>query len=143
MTDRLSSKLHIPAKLDELPDVLFFLDIQLSKLDCSPKAKMQLNVTVEELFVNIAHYAYPEGKGYADIELFFEEGKSGNKQIRITFTDNGIPFNPLEHSDPDISLSASLRPVGGLGIYIARKSMDDLSYRYENGCNILTIIKYV
>ena len=102
------------------------------------KTRMQIDVAIEEIFVNIAHYAYPGGEGNAVIEV---EADSSAKNVLIVFEDNGIPYNPLEKEDPDISLSADDRPVGGLGIFMVKKTMDGMSYEYKDNRNRLTIVK--
>ena len=99
---------------------------------------MQIDVAIEEVFVNIVRYAYPEGEGEAAIEV---ETTDSPRAVKITFEDEGVPFNPLEHEDPDIMLSADDRPAGGLGILMVKKSMDDVSYEYKDGKNRLTITK--
>ena len=126
------------ASVDLLDDVLAFVTGQLELLDCPPKFQIQIEVAVEELFVNIASYAYGSGTGTADISV---EAFENPKAVEITFKDSGVPYDPLAKQDPDISLSADERQIGGLGIYMVKKSMDDVLYRYENGENILTIRK--
>ena len=100
------------------------------------KEQMKISVAVEEIFVNIAHYAYGDSVGNAEIDIDVDNDK---KSIVVLFKDCGTPYNPLEHEDPDISLSAEEREIGGLGIYIVKKSMDEVSYQYKDGKNILTI----
>ena len=118
--------------------VLSFIDRELEEAGCSVKTKMQIDVAVEELFVNIAKYAYAPETGNAVIGIRIEEDPL---VAEITFSDSGIPYNPLEREDPDITLSAEEREIGGLGILIVKKSMDDISYHYRNGQNIVTIRK--
>lgn len=120
-----------------LDQVLAFLDSQLESWDCPMRVQMQLDVAVEELFVNIASYAYGEKTGTAEIAMDLLPGQI----IEITFRDSGIPYNPLEKPDPDITKPAEEREIGGLGIYIVKKSMDEVLYRHEDGQNILTIRK--
>ena len=120
-----------------LDQVLTYLDDQLADWDCPMPIQMQLDVAVEELFVNIASYAYGDKTGTAEISMELLP----DRIIEITFCDTGIPYNPLAKPDPDVTLSAEERQIGGLGIYIVKKSMDDVLYRYENGQNILTIRK--
>ncbi len=131
-------ELTLEAATENLESALAFVDAELEALGCSPKAKMQIDVAVEELFVNIASYAYALGTGSAtlQVETFFDP-----KRIAVTFVDCGIPYDPLAKPDPDLSLSAEERQIGGLGIYIVKKSMDDVRYEYRNGQNILTIVK--
>ena len=73
----------------------------------------------------------------------FTQDDEGREQVFLTFIDQGVPFDPMQKEDPDITLPASERQIGGLGIYMVKKSMDGVSYRYEDGCNILTIMKYL
>lgn len=133
-------KLSVDARVDVLDDVLAFVDSVLEENDCPMKVSMQIDVAVEEVFVNIASYAYSDGTGKADISIEVEDDP---KKIVIEFSDNGMPFDPLAKEDPDVTLSAEERQIGGLGIYMVKRSMDDVKYRYENGCNILTISKYM
>ena len=128
--------LKIDADLDRLQDVLAFVDGLLEAHDCPMKTQMLIDISVEELFVNIAHYAYPDGNGWAEIRAGVEDGV-----FSITLTDGGIPFNPLERVDPDVTLSAEEREIGGLGIFMVRKKMDEMLYSYEDSHNILTIRK--
>ena len=97
---------------------------------------MQIEVAVEELFVNIAHYAYAPDTGSATIRTEITAGTA-----EITFIDSGVQYDPLAKPDPDVSLPASERQVGGLGIFMVKKSMDDMRYEYRDGKNILTIVK--
>ena len=97
-----------------------------------------VEVAVDELFTNIASYAYPDGDGKAVIRI--DDSEKG--AITITLIDWGTPFDPLKHEDPDISLLAEDRPIGGLGIFMVRKTMDDVQYEYKDGMNILTIRKH-
>jgi len=131
-------QIKITACIENLDSVLDFINEQPEFLKCSVKIQTQINIAVEEIFVNIAHYAYPDNCGYADI-LFEYSAFS----IKITFIDNGIPYNPLSKKDPDITLPAEERQIGGLGIYMVKKSMDDISYKYKDGQNILVIVKNV
>ncbi|MCR4805327.1 MAG: SpoIIE family protein phosphatase [Clostridia bacterium] len=131
-------ELTVDAKTENLDQVLAFVDGYLETLNCSAKVQMQIDVAVEELFVNIAHYAYAPETGSVTIRL---EAESDPTAVKITLVDQGIPYDPLAKPDPDVTLSAEERQIGGLGIYMVKKSMDDMQYRYENGSNILTIRK--
>ena len=102
------------------------------------KTQMQIDVAVEEIFVNIASYAYTPGTGSATI--LFEEEKDPHC-AKITFIDRGVPYDPLKKADPDVTLSAEERGIGGLGIFMVKKTMDDISYVYKDEQNILTIRK--
>jgi anti-sigma regulatory factor (Ser/Thr protein kinase) len=99
---------------------------------------MALCVAIEEVFVNVAHYAYGDGEGDMDLGIGFDEE---SRVITFRMADKGVPFDPLKKPDPDITLSAEERDIGGLGIFITKKTMDSISYAYENGENILTMTK--
>ena len=126
----------IQATVENLDSVLEYIQDILDKNDVAPKIGITMAIAVEELFVNIAHYAYGDNTGDAEIECECKDGK-----IFVTFTDSGMEFNPLLRPDPDVTLSAQERGIGGLGIYMTKKSMDDMIYKREDGKNILTIVK--
>ncbi len=126
------------ARREQLESVLMFLEEELSSIQHNTKNKIQLFIAVEELFVNIASYAYYPAEGDAEIDI---DTDNENNFVYITFIDSGKPYNPLKREDPDVTLSAKERKIGGLGIYMVKKSMDDMSYEYKNGCNILKIGK--
>ena len=132
------AELIVEAKLDNLAQVLQFVDSRLEEEDCPIGLQMKIDVAVEELFVNVASYAYTPGTG--PVTLKVEKSAS---EIRITFLDSGVPFNPLEKEDPDVSLPASERQIGGLGIFMVKKSMDNVQYAYLDGKNILTLTKKI
>ena len=127
-----------PAKAELLSDVLGFVEETLEGFECPMKTQTAICVAIEEVFVNVAHYAYPESVGDMTLHIGFDEV---SRTITFRMTDKGIPFDPLKKPDPDITLSAEEREIGGLGIFIAKKTMDSISYSYENGENILTMIK--
>lgn len=131
-------ELSIPAEVEKLPELLSFLEQQLEEVGCSPKTQMQISVAAEEIFVNIANYAYAPGKGIATVRLTIREDPS---EAAITFIDRGTPFDPLKKEDPDVTLSLEEREIGGLGIYMTKKTMDDVRYEYKDGQNQLTLIK--
>jgi anti-sigma regulatory factor (Ser/Thr protein kinase) len=133
-----ADELAIEARVDRLDDVLAFIDERLDKLECSMKVKMQVDVAVEEIFVNIAHYAYEPEEGKAWIRF---KGEDDGKCAVITFMDEGRPYDPLKKPDPDVTLSAEEREIGGLGIFMVKKSMDGMDYEYKDGRNVLTIRK--
>ena len=132
------NEMTIEARIENLDQVLAFVDGCLEALDCPMKTQLQIDVAVEELFVNIAHYAYTPGVGMATVRL---EAVSDPPAVAITFIDRGIPYDPLEKADPDVTLSAEEREIGGLGIYMVKKSMDDMTYERRDGQNVLTIRK--
>lgn len=131
-------ELKIPAETDRLPQLLDFLEQHLEEADCSPKALMQLSVAAEEVFVNIAHYAYAPGTGEAALCL---ELRQEPPAAVLTFRDSGVPFDPLARPDPDVTLSAEDRDIGGLGIYMTKKIMDAVHYEYRDGQNVLRLEK--
>ena len=131
-------KLTIDADTAKLPDVLAFIDTALDGAGCPPRKQMQIDVAVEEIFVNIAHYAYENGTGSVIIGISLHDDPAA---VSITFADNGIPYDPLSHKDPDISLPAEQRKIGGLGILMVRKTMDDVRYEYRDGQNLLMLAK--
>lgn len=128
--------LEIKATVENLDIVKDFLDEQFAQTGCSRKTFMQIEISVEEIFVNISHYAYAPDTGMACIAVDISDGKA-----LITFEDSGIPYDPLARPDPDITLSAEDRDIGGLGIFMVKKSMDDVRYEYRDGKNILTLVK--
>ena len=130
--------LTVPASTDQLDAVQSFIDELLSTVPCSPETQIQLQIVVEELFVNIAHYAYSPEIGEAVISCNVDQSPPS---ITIQFRDQGTPFNPLAKEDADISLSAEEREIGGLGIFMVKEYMDAVDYAYEDGQNILTIRK--
>ena len=134
------TELIVEAKLDNLAQVLQFVDSRLEEEDCPIGLQMKIDVAVEELFVNIASYAYAPGSGSATVRMEVEEDP---KTVVITFVDCGVPYDPLAKEDPDVTLSINDREIGGLGIFMVKKSMDDMIYAYENGQNILTIRKRI
>lgn len=130
-------ELVVDAKIENLEQVLDFVNLELEAAGCPMKTQVQMDITVEEIFVNIAHYAYQGGVGKAVVRIHVHD------TVDIIFMDQGVPYNPLEKEDPDITLSAEDRPIGGLGIYMVKKSMDDVSYEYKDGQNILRIQKHI
>ena len=129
-----------PAKIDALSDVLGFVDLMLESNGCPMKTQMAICVAIEEVFVNVANYAYPDGDGDMTLAIGFDEQ---SRDMTFRMADKGIPFDPLKRDDPDITLSADDREIGGLGIFITKKTMDSVEYAYENGENVLTMIKKI
>ena len=129
-----------PAKVEALSDVLGFVDRTLESYECPMKIQTAICVAIEEVFVNVAHYAYGDGEGDMTLGIGFD---TDSREITFRMTDKGIPFDPLKKPDPDITLSAEDREIGGLGIFITKKTMDTVTYAYENGENILTMIKKI
>ncbi len=128
------------ADTKNLEQVLDFVNKQLDIRNCSEQEKIEIDIAVEEIYVNISSYAYGPESGKARIRCGIEESPL---QIIIQFLDNGKPYNPLEKPDPDINLSPEERQVGGLGIYLVKQSMTSVEYEYVDGKNILTIRKEI
>ena len=133
-------EMRVEAVTDKIPAVTAFIDEQLESVGCAMKAQMQIDIAIDELFGNIANYAYGSETGEATVRFGFEES---TRLATIEFADSGVPFDPLAKEDPDVSLSAEERKIGGLGIFLVKKTMDNVAYRYENGMNILTIQKRI
>ena len=133
-------EITVDAMVENIGVVTDFVDEFLSEIFCPMKVQMQLDIAIDELFGNIAHYAYEDGVGKATVRV---EMLKNPRAVCITFIDSGIPYNPLEKPDPDITLSAEDRKIGGLGIFMVKKNMDDMQYIYRDGQNRLRITKCV
>ena len=131
-------RLEVDALSENLDTVLDFVNARLEGVDCPMKAQMQIDVAIEEIFVNIAHYAYAPGTGKAVLTV-----RLGGDPLTATFVfrDWGKPYDPLQKEDPDITLSAEQRQIGGLGIFMTKKIMDHMAYEYKDGQNVLTLVK--
>lgn len=133
-------ELTIAATIENIETVTDFVNEQLEAYDCPMKAQMQIDIAIDELFGNIAHYAYNPEVGSATVRVeVVEEPLS----VVITFIDNGVPYDPLKKEDPNTTLSADEREIGGLGIFMVKKTMDDIIYEYKDGQNRLTIVKKI
>ena len=131
-------ELKVLAEAGSLEGVTDFVNEALEAADCPAKALMQIDLAVEEIFVNIASYAYrdrPEG-GSAVIRI-----DAGDGAAEITFEDGGIPFDPTAMEEPDRTASADEREIGGLGIFITKKVMDEVRYEHRDDRNMLTVKK--
>lgn len=133
-------ELTIAATVENIEAVTAFVNQQLEELACPMKAQMQINIAIDELFSNIAHYSYNPEIGQATVRVEVMENPLA---VSITFIDNGVPFDPLSKEDPDLTLSAEERQIGGLGIYMVKESMDEITYEYKDGQNILSIKKCI
>jgi anti-sigma regulatory factor (Ser/Thr protein kinase) len=133
-------QITVAAKDDQLDEVQKFVRDSLKDIDCSTKQLFQLDLIVEEIFVNIAHYAYKGEHGSATIKCAVEKRPPA---ISIEFIDSGIKYNPLEKEDPDISIDAQHRRIGGLGIFLTKKNVEKLEYTYQNGKNCLKLKKFL
>ena len=133
-------ELTIAATVENIEVVTDFVNQQLELLECPMKAQMQIDVAIDELFSNIAHYSYNPEVGQATVRVEVVENPLA---VTITFIDNGVPYDPLSKENPDLTLSAEERQIGGLGIYLVKKSMDEITYEYKDGQNILSIKKCI
>ncbi len=133
-------ELTIDAAVENIAEVTAFVDSELEALDCPVKVQMQIDIAIDELFGNIAHYAYHPEVRPATVRV---EVLENPLSVVITFIDNGVPYDPLKTKEPDITLSAEERMIGGLGIYMVKKTMHDIAYEYREGQNILRIKKSI
>jgi anti-sigma regulatory factor (Ser/Thr protein kinase) len=129
------SEIFIEAKTENLDAVLDFVAGELEATDCPIKTQTQIAIAVEEVFVNIAYYAYNPEVGHTLIRV------SVGEQVVIEFEDSGKPYNPLDKEDPDITLNAEERQLGGLGVFMVKNIMDSVDYQRKGNKNILTIKK--
>ena len=132
-------KLTTNATVENLAAVTEFITSTLEEKDCSMKIIMQMELVIEEIFVNVASYAYRPNVGPVTI---CKEISESPQAVTITFIDSGVAYNPLEREDPDITLSAEERDIGGLGIFLVKKNVDEISYEYKDGQNILRLKKF-
>ena len=130
-------ELILPARVENLEQFQAFVAERIGE-DCSPKAQMQLDLAVEEIFINIASYAYAPGEGDAALRV-----EAAPDAVTLTFRDRGIPYDPLEKEDPDVNVLAGDRQIGGLGIFLTKQIMDEAHYEYRDGQNVLTLKKYL
>ena len=133
-------ELTIEATPENVDTVVAFVDEQLEEYGCGMKEQMAIDVAIDELFANIAHYAYNPDTGYATVRV---DVLNDPLTVEVTFIDNGKPYDPLAKDDPDTTLSLEDREIGGMGILIVKKSMDAVNYEYKDGKNILTIKKNI
>ena len=133
-------ELTLTATIDNISEATAFVDAQLEELGCPMKAQMQLDIAVDELFGNIARYAYAPETGEATLRFEYDEAE---KAVRLTFIDRGVYYDPLKKEDPDVTLSSQEREVGGLGIFLVKKTMDGMFYERRDGQNILTVVKKI
>ncbi|MBQ7722725.1 MAG: ATP-binding protein [Selenomonadaceae bacterium] len=132
-------KITVEAVLENLQTVIDFATEHLEARDCSMKVVMQTELVIEEVFVNIASYAYNPEIGPATFCMEFEENPSA---VLMTFIDGGRPYDPLKQTDPDTTLDIDEREIGGLGIFLVKKNVDEISYEYADGKNILRMKKF-
>ena len=125
---------------ENIPRITDLVNTELERLGCSVKAQMAIDIALDEILANISRYAYAPGTGMVEVCV---DHDPQNQTAVIIFRDSGIPFDPLQKEEPDTSLSAKERDIGGLGIFLVRKTMDAMEYRREDGFNILTIRKKI
>ncbi len=128
----------IEAAVENLGAAQGFVEQQLEEAGCPLKMQMQISLAVEEIFVNVASYAYVPGTGMVTIGVELREEAP---RLTLRFSDSGRPFDPTAKLDPNLALSAEDRPIGGLGIYMTKKLMDEVHYEYRNAQNVLTMRK--
>jgi len=129
-------EITVDATIDNISIITEFIDNELEVYNCPENEQVKVNIAIDELVANIAKYAYGEDKGKVTVQLEVNE-----KSLSISFIDGGIPYNPLEHEEPDVTLSVEERQIGGLGIYLVKKLMDEMTYNYIDGKNVLKIQK--
>ena len=131
-------ELTVEAIVEQIETVTEFANAELEKLDCPMKARIQLDIAIDEIVSNIAYYAYGEKTGTVTVRIEALQEENG---VQLMFLDSGVPYDPLTRQDPDISAEIEERKEGGLGIFLVRKTMDDMKYEYKDGQNCLTIRK--
>lgn len=131
-------EITVKAKVENIERVTAFVDAELERFECPMKIQTQIDIAIDECMGNIVHYAYPGTEGDVTVQL---EVSNGPFEVVITFLDQGIPYNPLSNEEPDITLGAEERKIGGLGIFMVKKFMDEVDYEYREGQNRLTIRK--
>ena len=133
-----TKELALEATVENLDVVNAFIDELLAPLECSPKKRFQLDLVVEEIFVNIANYAYGDGTGQAVLRFSLQQDPL---KMKIVFMDEGVAYDPLAKDEPDVTLPMEERDIGGLGIFLVKKNVEDIHYERKDGKNILTIYK--
>ncbi len=135
----MADSITVKAVTSNLETINEFIHSKLTNCNCDNKTLMNIDLSVEELFVNIASYAYPDSEGEVVTECWIDKESS----VNIRFIDEGVPFNPLNKTDPDIHATAEERKIGGLGIFLTKKLMDNVVYNYADGKNQITITKKI
>lgn len=134
--------LEVPAQSEKLPEVQAFVQEQLKAIfQCPEDILWKTELAIEEIFVNVAHYAYPNKDGLVSISVGYDD--SSRDDALIIFKDHGTPYDPMKKTDPNLKLSANDRPIGGLGIFLTKKMMDNVAYKFEDNANILTLTKKI
>ena len=131
-------RMNVDATVQNIDPVTEFICTELKTCGCGDRALLQIAVAIDEIFGNIAHYAYAGEKGCVDVQVDVQNGLA-----EITFTDEGVPFDPLKSEDPDVTLNVEDRDIGGLGIFLVKKTMDSLEYERRDGRNVLKFTKRI
>lgn len=134
----MTSTLHIRNNQDQLARLYDFLEQQAERYSIDAALLMQIKLAMDEAVTNVIQYAYPDSEGDIRIDIGCDK-----KRLKIVITDNGIPFNPLESHEPDITLALEERPIGGLGIFLVKQLMTNVGYERSEGKNILTMTKEI
>lgn len=132
------AELRMPATLENLETVISFIRTQLCAVDCPHGIQTKIYIAAEEVYVNIAHYAYDDPPGEVFIRCEVDASV-----MTLVFSDRGKPYNPLLQETPDLTANAEERAVGGLGIFLVKKLMDEVSYVFSAGQNQLTLRKFL
>ena len=133
-------EITVDATIDNVQTITDFVDERLEEMNCPVKAQMQIDIVIDELCSNVARYAYSDRTGKVTVSV---DTVDKPMKVWLTFTDEGVPYDPLAKEDPDITLSAEERKLGGLGIYMVKKMMDEFRYEYKDGKNIVTVCKVI
>ncbi len=128
-------RLTLPAETEHMAEALAFVTDFLDQTECGMRARIAFETVTEEIFMNIVHYS-----GAPEAELTIDRTDDA---VRLSFADRGVPFNPLAREDPDTTLSAEERNIGGLGIFMVKRMMDSVTYAYADGRNVLTVVKSI
>ena len=134
------TSITLPATVENIGKITAFVEGRMEEKDCPLKQIMQVSMAVDEVMANVAMYAYAPGTGDVTVAVDFDDG---SRTVSITFIDRGVAFDPLAKEDPDVTLPAEQRKIGGLGIFLVKKTMDDVAYRREGDKNVLCIKKKV
>ena len=133
-------EIKLTAVKENIPRVTAFVDAELEAMDCPVPAQMQMDIAIDEVFVNISNYAYTPETGDALVTVDYD---AEERAVKLEFRDWGKPFDPVSHKDPDVKAPLDERQIGGLGIFLVKKIMDEVSYRREDGQNVLTLRKKI
>jgi anti-sigma regulatory factor (Ser/Thr protein kinase) len=134
------SELTVDATIESINKITTYVDNQLSAWHCPVKVQMQFDIAIDEIVSNISRYAYSPQTGKVTVRV---EMAQEPLSVTLSFMDNGAPFDPLKMADPDVTQPADEREIGGLGIYMVKRSMDSIAYKYKDGTNILSIRKEI